>query len=205
MADGYRLVMDQGSQAGRVFPLDQEVIMLGRDPSCSVPLGEIQVSRRHARIVHQGGLWVIEDLGSTNGTFVNGMRLSSPHPLSNGDVIGISDAVTLTFSGSGIPAAMEALGGQPAAQPAAPVYAPAPQAAPAYAAAPYEQPAPASPPQFEQFEQVPEKKGGKKWVFMGCGCLALLAITACLGVVVLDYLKLLPDVFYEPLRWVGLF
>ena len=40
---------------------------------------------------------------------------------------------------------------------------------------------------------------------MGCGCLGLIAITACLALFVLDYLKMLPPVFYEPLRWVGLF
>ncbi len=209
MADGYRLVMDQGSQAGRTFPLDRDVITLGREPSSTIPIGEIQVSRQHARITRRGGQWVIEDLGSTNGTFVNGMRLSGPHPLANGDVIGISDAVTLTFLGSGIPAAMEAMQAQAQApQPAPPPYVPEP----AYAPAPYPQPAqPAYPqpaqaaPQFEQFEQPVEKKGSKKWIFMGCGCLVLLAITACLGIFVLDYLKMLPNVFYEPLRWLGLF
>jgi hypothetical protein len=203
MAGGFRLVMDQGPQAGRVFPLDRDVITLGRDPGNTIVINEPQVSRQHARITRRGGVLVLEDLGSTNGTFVNGMRLAGPHALSNGDVIGLSDAVTLTFSGSGMPAGPEAMPGQPAA-PGAPAYAPAPQMAPGYGAPMYEVAQPAPPP-FEQFEPEPARPSSRKWIFLGCGCLVLLVIAACLGVFVLDYLRLLPSIFYEPLRWLGFF
>ena len=41
------------------------------------------------------------------------------------------------------------------------------------------------------------------WLWVACGCLVLLVIAACVAVFVLDYLKLLPAIFYEPLRWLG--
>ncbi len=203
MAGGFRLVMDQGPQAGRVFPLDRDVITLGRDPSSTIVISEPQVSRQHARITRRGGVLVLEDLGSTNGTFVNGMRLTGPHVLTHGDVIGLSAAVTLTFSGTGIPATAEAMAPQPTVA-QAPAYAPAPQAPPAYGPPAYEVPQ-AAPPPFEQFEPEPARPSNRKWVFLGCGCLVLVAIAACLGVFVLDYLRLLPSIFYEPLRWLGFF
>lgn len=201
MADGFRLVVDQGSQAGHVFPLDREVTTLGREPGNTIVINEAQVSRQHARITNRGGMLTIEDLGSTNGTFVNGMRLTGPHSLSNGDVIGLSDAVTLTFSGSAMPLVAEA------APSPAPDYGPAPgyapQMGPSYAPPPYEPPVPQGPPAFEQFEPAPPRKSGKKWIFIGCGLVVLLAIGACLLVFVLDFLGALPAFFYAPLRWLG--
>jgi hypothetical protein len=153
--------------------------------------------------VRQGDLMVIEDLGSTNGTFVNGMRLTSPHTLANGDVIGLGDAVRLTYYGAGTDAGMgiaetETLVGKPAAPPPTIPQPPPPLAyapPPAYAAAP--------PPAYAAAPPVEERKS-KAWLWMGCGCLVLLVIAACSGVFVLDYLGILPPIFYQPLFWLGL-
>jgi hypothetical protein len=207
MAEGFQLVMNQGPQPGQSFPLNQDVVTLGRDPSNTIVISDPQVSRQHARIARRGGPLVLEDLGSTNGTFVNGMRLMGAHSLSAGDVIGLGEAVTFTFYGSPVDSTA-AMTDQPRAHqpprqaPYAPPPAP-PQPAPyvpppAYEAAPYEEV-----PVYEE----PEERGSdtRKWLFAGCGCLVLVAIVACLGVFVLDYLKLLPPIFYEPLRWLGLF
>jgi hypothetical protein len=49
-----------------------------------------------------------------------------------------------------------------------------------------------------------EETQSKRWVLVGCVFLVLLAVVACVGVFVLDYLSLLPATFYEPLRWLGL-
>ena len=64
-------------------------VVLGRDPSADVVLTDPsgQVSRRHARIVIRGTEAVIEDLMSTNGTFVNGERLDGPYALRAGDKV----------------------------------------------------------------------------------------------------------------------
>jgi predicted component of type VI protein secretion system len=189
MTENCRLVMNQGPQPGQTFTLDQDLLMLGRDQGNHIVISDPQVSRRHARIMRQGDLVVIEDVGSTNGTFVNGMRLTGPHTLVDGDLIGLGDAVTLTYRGTGV-ATTEPIAGRPAVSPVPP---PARAAAPppAYAAAPESAALPA------------EETKRKKWLWVGCGCLALLAIAACAAVFVLDSLRLLPDFFYEPLRWLG--
>jgi FHA domain len=52
-----------------------EDLLLGRDPDCDIRFVDDSVSRRHARLVIRDGAWVIQDLGSTNGTIVNGSRV----------------------------------------------------------------------------------------------------------------------------------
>jgi predicted component of type VI protein secretion system len=79
----------EGSEAGRQLPLDS-VVDVGREPSLPLHLDEdTQVSRRHARISLQGGTAVVEDLGSTNGTYVNDQPISSPRVLNPGDKVRI--------------------------------------------------------------------------------------------------------------------
>jgi pSer/pThr/pTyr-binding forkhead associated (FHA) protein len=50
-------------------------LVVGRGPGCAVALSDDSVSRRHARLVFRDGAWIIQDLGSTNGTIVNGERV----------------------------------------------------------------------------------------------------------------------------------
>ena len=204
--DDSRLVMSQGPQPGKTFVLDRDVLMIGRDPGNDIVIAETQASRQHTRITRQGNFLVLEDLGSTNGTFVNGVRLTAPHTLTNGDVIGIGDAVVLTFYGTGA-AATETLIGHPSAMPTAqPTATPRPTPV---AQTPFSQPgvvyaetvAPQQPPANTP---VTEKKPRRTWLAIGCALLVLLALMACVGVFILDYLALLPLVFYEPLRWLGL-
>jgi pSer/pThr/pTyr-binding forkhead associated (FHA) protein len=79
----------EGTEAGRQIPLDS-VVDVGREPSLPLHLDEdTQVSRRHARIAAQGGQVVVEDLGSTNGTYVNDQPISSPRTLNPGDKVRI--------------------------------------------------------------------------------------------------------------------
>jgi len=96
MNGSFKLVMNRGPQTGQTFVLDQDLLILGRDPSSSIVINDPEVSRQHARITRYGGQIVIEDLRSSNGTFVNGMRLTGPRTLANGDVIGLGGVVTLT-------------------------------------------------------------------------------------------------------------
>src|SRR3954468_7629844 len=79
----------EGSEAGRQLPLDS-VVDVGREPSLTLHLdADTQVSRRHARIAAQGGQILVEDLGSTNGTYVNEQPISAPRALNPGDKVRI--------------------------------------------------------------------------------------------------------------------
>lgn len=80
-----RLVIRKGVAAGRDHALGAECVV-GRDPSVTFPLEDQGVSRRHFQVFQQGGVWLVEDLGSTNGTAVNGQRMAR-QPLVDGDRI----------------------------------------------------------------------------------------------------------------------
>lgn len=72
--------------AGTVFGLDA-VTSLGRDVNNSIVLEDDFVSTSHAALTYRGRAWYVEDLGSTNGTFVNGVRVDGLSPLAFGDEI----------------------------------------------------------------------------------------------------------------------
>lgn len=75
----------------RRFPLYDGANVVGRDPGATVFLDDVTVSRRHARILVAAGRAVLEDLASTNGTFVDGGRLLQPSALRNGALIRFGD------------------------------------------------------------------------------------------------------------------
>ena len=91
------LKMLQGETPGRMFPLNKEVTVLGRDAACEIVLGDYQVSKRHAKITRKADGFTIEDLLSTNGTRVGDQDLTEPRRLEDGDLIGIGDT-QLVFS-----------------------------------------------------------------------------------------------------------
>jgi hypothetical protein len=94
------LLMVEGPWPGKRIFVEQPALLLGRDDECDVVIAERQVSRHHARIRLEGERYVLEDLGSKNGTFVNGQELHDPHPLKDGDEIQIAFCCKLTFVGA---------------------------------------------------------------------------------------------------------
>src|SRR5512141_184989 len=97
MPGQYQLVMRSGPTPGAIFPLEGDQLMIGRDSSNSVAISDAEVSRRHARLTFQCGKYVLEDLGYTNGTFVNGQRLAGPHVLKAGDVVALGEQIVLMY------------------------------------------------------------------------------------------------------------
>lgn len=93
----FQLIMLRGPQPEKIFRLSQEEIHLGRESRNELAINDPEVSRQHSRLVRQGGGYVIEDMGSTNGTFVNGNRINSPYALSDGDEIGLGETITLLY------------------------------------------------------------------------------------------------------------
>ena len=77
---------------GREIPLMQGVNVIGRAPDATIQVDARGVSRHHARILVAGGDAVLEDLGSKNGTHVNGRQIAEPARLSDGDEIGMGTA-----------------------------------------------------------------------------------------------------------------
>lgn len=82
----YVLEVREGPLAGKSFRLDGYPVIIGRRDSCDIVLPDGSVSRRHARLEPHKEGWVITDLGSSNGTFVNGVRIRSTS-LSPGDTV----------------------------------------------------------------------------------------------------------------------
>jgi pSer/pThr/pTyr-binding forkhead associated (FHA) protein len=66
---------------------------VGRAPSCTITVGDTYVSHQHARFFSRDGSWFIEDLGSTNGTYVNDRRISEPAEVHAGDVVRMGKTV----------------------------------------------------------------------------------------------------------------
>jgi len=84
------LTMLTGKHAGRVVPLFPQVPMLiGRNDDCNIRLRTDLVSRHHCTIEYTQPEWLVRDLGSSNGTFVNGTRVIGLTALSNGDRLSI--------------------------------------------------------------------------------------------------------------------
>ncbi|MGV3625418.1 MAG: FHA domain-containing protein [Archangium sp.] len=90
---GFQLVIAEGKEAGREFEFDQGSVLIGRTAECDVILYEAGVSRKHARIVVEASLFFIEDLGSSNGTKVNGSTISGRQALKDGDAISMGPVV----------------------------------------------------------------------------------------------------------------
>src|SRR5882672_702179 len=71
--------------------LQGESVSIGRASECSIPIKDRYLSRRHAEIVQTNGSWVLKDLGSANGTYLNGARVEHDLPLRTGDRIRLGD------------------------------------------------------------------------------------------------------------------
>jgi pSer/pThr/pTyr-binding forkhead associated (FHA) protein len=106
------LVVTQGPAAGQRFELDSEVV-LGREGVSATIADDSELSRRHAVVRPAAGGFEIEDLGSRNGTFVNGQKIEGPMRLSGGESIKIGQTV-LTLEGL-VGAAVTAVSPTPAA------------------------------------------------------------------------------------------
>jgi len=98
---GYVLVVQAGPGAGTRYPLAQGAIIMGRRADCQVVINFPNVSGHHARLTWDGRQFVVEDLGSTNGTFVNGHRLTGPVQFRPGDVLSLGGSVELVLQASG--------------------------------------------------------------------------------------------------------
>lgn len=92
------LMMTMGPTVGRVFFLNEAILTIGRDSSSDVVIQDPEISRNHLRLRRSKTGFVIEDTGSTNGTFINGALLETPHTLQIDDVIRLGTMVQLQYT-----------------------------------------------------------------------------------------------------------
>jgi len=93
------LLVQRGPDAGARFLLDTDVVTVGRHPDSDIFLDDISVSRRHATFTRTANGYVISDLGSLNGSYVNRDRIDSDVVLSGGDEVQIGKYRLIFFSG----------------------------------------------------------------------------------------------------------
>jgi len=203
------LVVERGPVSSLRFALQQDQVTIGRSAGNELVLADPEVSRRHARVVRRADGYAVEDIGSTNGTFVNGQRISHLTLLQDGDTIDLGDTVRLRFVASPVappapPAPPVAISERPTEMlaptpgfdalprpeaaprpvaPQAPAYA-APAPAPAVAAPPYSPP-PAAPIAYPPplYNEPPRRGRG---LLIGCGLLVALLLVCAGTFLILD-------------------
>jgi ABC-type multidrug transport system ATPase subunit/pSer/pThr/pTyr-binding forkhead associated (FHA) protein len=95
-----KLILEEGAvirETQEILLTGQEIV-IGRDPESGLPISSPLVSRRHARIFPRNGQYLIEDLGSTNSTYLNDRLLNGPQPLNDGDQIRLGKAIYLAYA-----------------------------------------------------------------------------------------------------------
>ncbi len=91
------LAVERGSEAGRRIELSSFPALIGRDPKCDVIIKDVEASRRHLRIKQRGRLFILEDLDSRNGTYVNGDRVINT-TIKSGDKILLGSTELVFFA-----------------------------------------------------------------------------------------------------------
>ncbi len=215
-SDSFQLIVRRGPQPNQSYELNKDIVTLGRDITNDIVINDPEVSRHHLRMTRGAGGFTIEDLGSTNGTFVNGQRLTGARPLRPGDMVGLGETVTLSYEVLASAAAGEggvqgtiASPSQRGAQAYQPPQYNQPQASPAPYQPPQQPPAEQSPygqPQsayspvtpaqpapggYEEYDpyavREEEPRNTTRWVLIGCAGLTLFCCcSTVLGLVFID-------------------
>ncbi len=97
MINRYQVIIHSGAEAGKIIPIDLEEMSIGRERGNHIVINDVEVSRKHAVLKFDGEKYVLADNGSTNGTFVNGVRLAAPYPLRGGEIISLGENASLLF------------------------------------------------------------------------------------------------------------
>jgi FHA domain len=183
----YRLVVRQGPVPGQIFELTSSEVNIGRDISNEFVINDAEVSRKHARLTLEGDRYRIEDLNSTNGTYIDGQRLIGPHLLAIGEIIMFGDNIGVVFDGERATPDVTvqspaSLGNTPvAAIPAPPEERYIPPEVNVY-------PLPEESMGEVEPEVPPEiiKKPANTWLMAGCGCLVVIILVVIAIILFID-------------------
>ena len=94
----FKLSFKAGKLTGREETFSVNEVTVGRNPAHSLSVNDAQVSRDHLRIFFKDGEFFLEDLGSTNGTYINGKQVRKPVPLKDGDLVSFGENNVFEFS-----------------------------------------------------------------------------------------------------------
>ncbi|NQS90878.1 MAG: FHA domain-containing protein [Chloroflexi bacterium] len=187
----YRLTIIKGFNKGEVFPLEGDEIIIGRGEENGIVLNTAEVSRTHSILTKAEGGYMIKDLGSTNGTFVDKKKIGGKYLLKPGDTVMLGDSIYMTY--------------QADIGPEETLVAPRPEEFPepdvtAVTPKPVErkqEQAPQTTPQKARSteeilsqDQVTEEKKGKTWLWAGIGCVVVIFFLIVVGLIAFDYLNL---------------
>ncbi len=186
MSAQYFFTMHAGPTPGKTFDLQGASGTIGREANNEVVINDPEVSRKHARLTFQGGAWVIEDLGSTNGTFVNESRLSGPYSLRLGDVVGLGEKIKLIYETSTADMNATMVAAPPTAAaplPSQPVYQqplppPPPISQPVYAGQ-----VPSSPPPYADVPPAAPPKNNRTVLIVVIAVILLCLVCCCIGAI----------------------
>jgi len=187
----YQLVMKTGPAPGKIYTLGKTEIAIGREAGSEVFVNDVEVSRQHARLMFQFGDYVLEDLGSTNGTFVNGQRITGQRILKPDDTVFLGENISLSYEEVAFdPNATQANLSEPESEPEPPHY---------ETGAPQEAQYPSAPPPTYAGQVaaspveplIPEESNPRRtWLWAGCGCAVVLICILVGSAYVFDYLNL---------------
>jgi pSer/pThr/pTyr-binding forkhead associated (FHA) protein len=187
----YRLTIIKGFNKGEVYPLEADEISIGRGEENEIVFNIAEVSRTHALLTKVEEGYMLKDLGSTNGTFVDKKQVGGKYLLKPGDTVMLGDAIYLTYQADTDPeetlvsprpddfdeSEVTAVTEIPAEAPAEP--------------APVTSPRKTKPKEEVLSRgQVTEEKKGRTWLWAGIGCLVVIFFLIVVGLIAFDYLNL---------------
>lgn len=180
-AQSYQFVMQTGPNPGKTFIIQKPETTIGRDETNDIFILDSGMSRHHASLTLQGTNYVLRDMGSTNGSFVNDQRLAAPRSLKPGDVVLLGDKVKIVFEMARYDPDVTIQRNRPAGAEAEPFGAGRPEPAKAVPQPPRAfQPRPE--PSVMRFDprryaaEDDRRRALVPWVAGGAGCLVILCI-----------------------------
>lgn len=189
----YRLTVIKGFNKGKVYRLEQEEITIGRGEENTIVLNIAEVSRAHTSLTKVEEGYMIKDLGSTNGTFVDKKEIGGKYLLKPGDTVMLGDAVYMTYMAEPdpeetlvTPRPKEPDSQEVTAVTAKPDDAPAEETPPAVTA-------PAETKTTEETlaeSEVTEEKKSNTWLWAGIGCVVVIFFLIVVGAILFDFLDL---------------
>jgi pSer/pThr/pTyr-binding forkhead associated (FHA) protein len=183
-SSSFQLIMRLGPTPGKIITLSSDEVSLGRDIVNEIIINDPELSRKHAKFVKVGGGYQLEDLGSTNGTYVNGQRLMGPHQLASGELIMFGENVGMVFERTSFdPDATLVSEVESDATPTPPGPMPAYTPPPSFASSRRVSITPS-----ESIE--PERRQFNPWLVAGVGCLVIALCVIVVGVILFDALNL---------------